>query len=152
MALDVVTATDELLGRLKTRWDADTAALTTDFGSIVPRILEEAIEKSLDPKAHPNAGSLPWARVIVRHASGIPAALGNSLKRRTGKVFVQVFVPFKDGSAYTLAQQLGDVAQKAFDSSRGLVSVTSASLQEKGFDASWYRVDCTVDFYWMQRR
>lgn len=151
MSLTIVTATDAILGRLKTQWDADTPTLNDGD---IPPLVYEATERSLE--VHPKDKDEVWARVTIRHSPNQgPAAIGKRRFRRTGTVFVQVYVPNKDGtgSGYTLAQQFGAVAQNAFDGKRcGGVSIKQCAVMEKGTDGRWYRADCNVSFWWDEIR
>jgi len=142
---DIVTATDDILAALRTIWLAESPAIVGSMTA--PVLVFEALEKDLKP--HPKDGSKAWARLTVRHASGRAAALGNRRFRRTGTVHVQIFVPFKDGSAYTVAQRLARVAQKAYEGERaGAVTFNSVATPERGVEGSWYRIDCLASFSW----
>lgn len=141
---DLIAATDAIIARLMTDWIALTPAIT---GGSPPAVVDEATEQDMKP--HPRVTSAPWARVTVRHSTGRAAALGNDLHRRTGNVFVEVRVPFSDGSAYTLCQRLAAVAQKAYEKRADAgVSFTSSALQERGREGTWYRIDVQAAFRW----
>ena len=55
-----------------------------------------------------------WGRLTVRHTGGGRASLGsNSRFRRTGTVFIQIFVPKNTGMQ--TADAIGEALAKAFD-------------------------------------
>jgi hypothetical protein len=145
-----VEATDLILGQFKTRWDADSGALN---GSVVPTIVYEATEPDLKP--HPRDSALPWARIVVRHNDAIKVTLncenGTARYRRTGLAWVQVFVPSDGAEAWTKAQRLAIVAQKAYEGQRaagGAVVFTKAAILDRPKDGPWFTFDIKVNFYW----
>lgn len=138
---DVVDATDLILGALRTRWLADTPAIT----GTAPTLVYEPTEPDVTP--HPRDTAEPWARVTVRHATGKAASLGNRRFVRTGTVWVQIFVPFTDGEAWTIAQRLAQVAQNAYEGQQvGGVLFPSVATPERGRDGSFWRHDCVATF------
>jgi hypothetical protein len=69
-------------------------------------------------------------------------------------VWVQIFVPATGGIAWTTAQALAIVAQKAYEGKRaggtlpGDVVFLDASIFDRDLDGAWARADCKVQFYW----
>lgn len=148
MASTYTTAVDSILATLKETWDTDTPALN---GSAVVALVYEDTEK--DAKPHPRETGAAWARVSVRHEGARAAAIGGRKYRRTGMVWVQVFVPHTDGLAKDKAQALAAVALKAYESARGsLVSFKDAAVIDKGPEGAWIRADCTARFWWDELR
>jgi hypothetical protein len=143
-------AEDAILAALKVKWDADTPALN----SAVPvTLVYELTEPDLKP--HPRDSNKPWARVIVRHADAGKTSLTSSDKtaryRRVGIVWVQVFAPGSYGSAFTLARQLAQVAQAAYEGKRspdGSVVFTKAAITDSQKDGAFVRRDMKASFYW----
>lgn len=143
MAIDVVSATDVILSDLKVLWDVQAAVLVTP----TPVLVFEPLEKSLLP--HPADAALPWARVVVQHVTGRAAAIGPHRWRRTGLVLVNVFVPFTDGSSFTLAQRLAKIAQEAYETPADTrVKYPRVDYKERGRDGTFYRVDVVANFWW----
>lgn len=150
MSLNITSAVDAILGRFKTQWDADTPAITTT----APTVVYESIESTLRP--HPSDTSAPWVRVTIRHATSRKATLNSQTARyrRTGFIFVQVFVPWVDGTSYDQVDLLAAVAQDAFegktagdDDGHGVV-FTNAVVKEMPKDGIFLRRDCIVEYYW----
>lgn len=156
---DRVDAIDEILAALKTVWDADTPALRAAWETAYAlaasgqpfELVYEALEK--DKRPHPDETGLPWARVCVRHVDGGHAAIGNKRFARSGHIIVQVFVPDKDASAWTVAQRLAMVAEKAYETAHGaVVSYKNIAVKEHGREGSYFRTDCKSDFWWHEVR
>lgn len=155
MALNYATAIDAILGTIKVAWDASTPAIT---GGAAPTLVYESSEPDLKP--HPKDSTLPWARVVVRHADTTKVALGMvssaARYRRPGMAWMQVFVPANSAKDWFLAQQLAMAAQTAFEGKRTAgsdgVLFTSASIHEVPREAAWFRFDVKVVFYWDQIR
>ena len=160
MALTFLTAEDAILSTINTAWQANAGAFN---GGTPPVLLFESTERSLKPP-HPRDTTKPWARAVIRHGESKKVTLNNDVGtgryRRFGIVWVQVFVPFADGSAWTIAQQLAEVARAAFegkavappgaataDGVRGVV-YTAATVQDKGEDGVFVRYDMKANFYW----
>lgn len=150
MALDIVSATDAILSQLKVYWDANTPA----YNSGQPVLLVfDTMEMDLKP--HPETTNNPWARAVVRHAGARKATLANSAGqgryRRLGLAWVQIYVPAVDGSAYTTAQRLAQVAQKAYEGKRtagGEVVFTECTILDRSPEGQWFRYDVKASFYW----
>lgn len=144
MATGYDAAVDSILSAVKTPWDLGSGAIV-DSAEPVTLIYEET---QRDGKPDPSASGLPYARVTIRHDEGYAAALGGKRYRREGTVWVQVFVPAKDGLSKTKATSLARIAQKAYEDARGVVCYKAVTVQEKGLDGSFYRVDCRAQFWW----
>lgn len=154
MALSYNEAVDTILSTLKTKWDSDTPALN---GGQAPHLVYQFIESDLKP--HPRDSGKAWARVTVRHNEGGKASLSNSdgqaRYRRIGLAWVQVFVPAKSGSSWTLASSLAGVAAAAYEGKRGIagpVVFTKVTLEDKPKEGAWVRVDVKARFYWDEIR
>lgn len=145
---DIVSATDLIIKAFTTVWAAGSPSIV---GGAAPAIVTEAIEQSLKP--HPSDGNAPWVRITVRHATGQSAALGNHKFAKTGTVFVQIFVPFKDGSAYSVAQALAKLAASAYEGERaGGVTFPAVATPERGRDGTFYRCDCIAEFVYHETK
>lgn len=150
---DFVSATDAILSTLKVYWDANAAAFN---GGIEPILVYEANEPDL--KTHPRETGTAWARAVIRHNGSYKVSLvgvtGAARYRRTGLVWVQIFVPATSGMAYTTVQRLAIVCQKAYEGKRsgptlpGDVLFTNATILDRPLDGSWVRADCKISFYW----
>lgn len=154
MALTYESAVDAILGRLKTRWDADTPALVSSADPVT--LVYEQEEQDLKP--HPRDTAVPWARAVVRHFNAAKVTLnceaGTARYRRMGLVWVQVFVPSTMGApGWTLAQKLAMTAQKAYEGQRELgVVFTDSIIIEKPKDGALFSFDIKTSFYWDQIR
>jgi len=141
---------DAVGGLIKTAWDAGAATIAG--GS--PALVFEWLNRT--GRGGERADTESWARVTVRHDEGRGASLGGRSSkrfRRGGYVWVQVFVPFTDGSRPPKAIELARLVLGAIQDKRsgGLV-LSQAKLEEKGQDKSWYRVDVMSRFTWFERR
>lgn len=144
----IVDATDAIIARFMEQWTADAG---TVVGGSAPVVVNEATEADLKP--HPRDTGDPWARITVRHATGNARALGSKLFGKTGTVFVNVFVPFTSGDAYTTAQRLAEVAKNAYEGKRtGGVTFPSVATPERGREGSWWRADCIASFSYLERK
>lgn len=152
MATTLDTAVDAILSTFKVRWDTDTPAIT---GGDVPLVCYEATEEDL--KTHPKDSTLPWARLVIRHANGpgkvtLNNAAGCARYRRTGIVWVQVFTPSGSPPNWLLCQKLARVAQDAYEGKRAAegnsVVFTKATIIDKPKENAWFRYDVKVEFYW----
>jgi hypothetical protein len=150
MALRYDDACDAILSLAKVAWDAEAPALN---GMVLPVLVYENIEKDLKP--HPRDTSKPWARLVIRHVPGgsRAAALGQHRFRRTGIIWCQVFVPYDDGLSIQKATALARIVQKAYEVCRGSeVSFKDVTVAERGPEGTFYRVDCTANFWWDEIR
>lgn len=152
MATTFVDATDAILSKAKVGWDANSPALN---GGTVPVLVYEALEPDLKP--HPRDSTKPWARAVVRHNEGAgKVTLNNAEKvaryRRTGLLWVQVFVPAGGADQWTLGQKLAQVALDAVEGKRAGSSVVflKCSIQDRPRDGNWLTFDVKAGFYWDQ--
>lgn len=137
MTATLLQARDEILGALKTAWDADP-------GSTGLPVLYSDTEEDV-----PATGA--WARVTVQHNEGFQATLSNAVGarrfRRLGTVTVQVFTPHNEGG--TLSDTLATVAKNAFEgvtTSPGRVIFRNVRVNEVGQDKEWFQVNVLADF------
>lgn len=134
---------------IKAAWDAQAAGIAG--GS--PKLVYEWLDRSGKPPANDDES---WARLTIRHDAGSGASIGGKLSKRFvrgGFVWVQVFVPWVDGTKPPKSIALGRVVLNAIQDRRsGEVTMTQAKLEEKGQDRAWYRVDVTARFSWFERR
>ncbi len=149
---DIISAIDSILGTLKVAWDANAA--TFNAGT-EPVLVFEATEPDLKP--HPRDTAKAWARAVVRHMDSSKVTLvgaSGARYRRTGIVWVQVFVPATDAAQWTVAQELAAVAQMAYEGNRagpslpGSVVFTKATILDRPKDGAYFRCDCKVSFTW----
>lgn len=151
MAVDIEGATDELLGALKTAWDANARSTAVDGVTVfTPLLVYEPDEADLKP--HPSDSDRAWARVVIRHGSTLKRAIGMSGPSRygrTGILFFQAFSPNRSGAAWAEARALATIAQRAYEGKPSPnVQFLRASVFERGAEASWYRADMQMNFRW----
>lgn len=144
MAATLELVTDEILTKFKTYWDAN--APTAVGGSYSPKMLTEA-DRSEDP-----AEGRAWCRIVIRHSSVGHGTLGGVGKRRItryGLIYVQIFVPFLEGSGFTIVQRLAQVARDAYEGDRTPnVCFAACRLNEQGREGPWIQMNLTADFNW----
>ncbi len=148
MATDIIGATDAVLGAIAAYWTANAGVIV---GGSPPTLLFEANERDLKP--HPADSVDPWARAVVRHGTSPPAPIRGQFPKlfwRTGIAFIQIFVPNKDATSYTVAQGLANVARRAYEGKRmGMgdsVVFERVDIREQGIDGAWYRADVIGHF------
>lgn len=146
-------AENQILDKLKVAWDANTPAISTT----APVLVYEFLEPSLKP--HPRDTGKPWARVAIRHLhaskAGLTGSDGLARYKRGGMIWMQVFVPAKWASAWTMASELAQVGQNAYEGKRttaGRVVFTSAVIMDKPQDGAWVRKDMQAYFYWFESK
>lgn len=155
-SLTHATAIDAILGALTTSWNA----VTPTYNNGVPAtLLFESTARSLKP---PVASPLLYGRAVIRHSTSKKVTLNNAAGtgryRHVGILWVQIFVPFTDGSAWTVGQNIGDTIRQPFEGTtvgpatspatiNGVV-FTSATLQDHSEDGTFVRLDLKVEFYW----
>lgn len=132
-----VQARDEMLGVLKTAWDAGGASAGLP-------VLYWDTEGSI-----PTSGA--WARATIRHATGGQATLSSSVGtrrfRHTGTVTVQIFTPHNEGG--TLSDDLTDIVENAFEgttTSPGRVIFFNVRTNEIGQHGQWFQTNVLADF------
>lgn len=147
MSLTYEQARDEILGRFRTQWNADTPAVTDDYS--VPEVQWQGVRQSA-----PEDTASPWARVTVRHTDGDQATLGSSGSRlfsRDALVTVQIFVPVGEGLA--LADQLAKIAVDAFEGKKaGEVWFRRVRVNEVGPDGPWFQVNVVAEATYDERK
>lgn len=149
MATTQALATDEILLKLKTAWDADAG---TAVGGSTPALVYEATEKDMKP--HPSTLDAPWGRVVIRHGGGRQLTMGGIGRRRfmrNGTIWVQCFYPWKEGADLTPAEALAVVARNAYEGERSRnLTFKGVAAQERGRDGLFYRWDVLVKFEWYE--
>lgn len=152
MATTLQVAVDEIYGRLKTVWDAQTPAIV---GTVLPALLlyedTEWNGRPDDPTAD------PWARVSIRHASGQQATLADSTSKRLfrnyGAVTVQCFAPMRDNRGAPVARQLAEVVKAAFEGARTTnVWFQSVWFNEIGREGLFFQLNVVANFEWDEAR
>lgn len=148
---DMVAAENAMLLRLKTAWDADATAIA---GSL-PEIVYALTHRDLMPEQRDTANA--WTRITIRHGDSRKVTLANDVGaaryRRTGVLFVQIFVPFVDASSYTVCQRLAMLAQSAYEGERDTDLVyKTASIQDRAPDGGFVRRDVVVTWYYDEIR
>jgi hypothetical protein len=153
MAGNLITATDDVFGVIKTAWDAGALAAVGGVAPTpVPVLVYEPLE--LDCKPHPRDSALPWGRVSIKHTGGRDAAIGRSggLKRfrRVGFALVECFVPYKTGADWTASRRLAMLAQAAYQGKGTVNGVTfsGVTLTENGKSGSFYLCTVLANFRW----
>lgn len=135
-------ARDAILDRFKAAWDANSAA---HADGVVPPV--EWPDEPVDPPL--SQGSVPWARVLVKHNVSGQTSLGEENGRRftrRGIVIVQVFTPAGKRGLLT-GDRLGKVALDAFEGEEsGDVWFRDAVQREIGVDGAWYQTNVTAEF------
>jgi hypothetical protein len=133
------TAWGEINGQLNTEWLADVLTAT------VPLLWDNVIG---DPPSTKDADGnpQPWARAVVRHATGENAAIGGRLFMHAGQVFVQIFTPA--GVKPKLPYQLAEVAKRAFEGRATASGVwfRDVRVNEVGQSGDWFQVNVIADF------
>jgi hypothetical protein len=137
-------ARDTILSLLKTKWDLNTPAIT----GAVPEVEYQNVDPGKTPLSK---GNKPWARAMVRHATGRQRSMGNAgnrLFQRNGVVTLQIFVPAgKQG--LVVADRLGRIVVDAFEgeeTSAGNVWFRNTTYREVGVDGAWFQVNVTSEF------
>ena len=141
MATTYRGAKDEMLGALKSRWDADTPAV---YGGSIPTIFWDGV-----PPAKPDP-TASWAFPTIRHAAGSQVSLSDpsGLRRfeKNGIITVSVFSPIVKG--FPLGETLAEIAKKAFEgrSTPGGVWFKNVRIVEVGPDGPWYQWNVLAEF------
>jgi len=136
-------ARDEILGRFKTQWDADTPAVN---GTVIPTIFYEGIN-TLGDQPHDAA----WAQIFIRHNDAFQRTLGPAGSRRftkLGIVTVQIFVPLETGVGLTLMEALAKIAEDAFEGKTTINNIWFRNVRiiEVGVEGPWYQANVLADF------
>lgn len=144
-------ARDLVLDKFKAAWDAPAVKFIMQsggYGDVTPEVEYQNIKLGGNPLS---SGNKPWARAVVRHATGEQRSLGahgNRIFTRRGVVTIQIFVPTaKQG--LVLADQLGKVAADAFEgeeTSTGNVWFRNTTYREVGVEGNWFQVNALAEF------
>jgi hypothetical protein len=131
---------DSILRTFKSQWDATG----------IP-VVYELTESDLKP--HPRDTGSAWVRVVVRHNDAVqkslPGPKGKTKYWRYGLVWIQLFVPAVSGASWTAAQDLAEVAQKAYEGKFDPnITYLKAAIEDKPRDNGWVRKDIKVFFHW----
>ena len=139
-------ATDYILAKFKTAWDANAGAFN---GGTVPDVEWPRVAIDEDDKGHLSKGNKPWARIRVQHNAGEQRSMGEKPNRRFTKygiVTVQVFTPAGKRGSVT-GYRLGNVALDAFEGEEsGDVWFRNAVLREVGVDGHWDQMNVYAEF------
>lgn len=144
MSLPTFTeARDEILGLLKTAWDAGTPALNS--GQVVRMEWPGVVQPTAPP------ADAPYARPAIRHGRGAQRTLGTVGNRRftrIGLVTVQVFAPISRGGGLSLAESLGIIARDAFEGvgTASGIWFRNVRIQEIGADDIWQQFNVIAEF------
>ena len=124
-------AVDEMLTLVKTTWDAHSGGAPLYYDN-----------QDADRPDNPAT----FGRASVRHFSGGQISLGQqSLKRRSGALFVQVFVP--QGSGQYEIRNLSDQLMFALEEANtSLVRLRNVQINELGSDGTYFQVNVVADF------
>lgn len=139
-------AVDEMLGRFKAQWDADTPAIT---GTVPPVYYPDTEDGTQEQTTN------AFARVTVQHDDGGQRSLGGIGARifeNEGLITVQVFVPLAGRGGYSIAQALAEVAKAAFEGkSTPAVWFRNVRFNEIGPEGPFYQINVNADFVWHQQ-
>lgn len=144
-------ARDYILDKFKAAWDAPAVKSLMQsggYGNVTPEVEYQNVKQDKNPLS---SGNKPWARAVVRHATGEQRSMGspgNRIFTRRGVVTIQIFVPVgKQG--LVLADRLGKVAADAFEgeeTSTGNVWFRNTTYREVGVDGNWFQVNALAEF------
>lgn len=150
MADSYQTAINAILSTFTVAWNANTPAVTL---GAAPVIVYEDIERDLKP--HPSDSTVPWTRIIVRHSDSnkvtLASATGMARYRRVGIAWVQVYVPFVDGTSAPICRALASVARLAFEGKRALsgeLVYDKTAVIDRAAENAFLRRDVKVEFHW----
>jgi len=143
----------EMYDLLRVAWAADVTSQD------IPILWDG--KKGAVPTAGAGAVNAPnWARVSLKHnpdptggtqASAGADADGTTVYDREGHVFVQIFVT--DGKGLRLSDDLGTIAQKAFQgktTSPGGVWFRHVRIVEVGESGDWYQTNVIAEFVYQE--
>ena len=124
-------AVDEMLSLVKTTWEANTDGAPLYYDN-------QDAERPRVPAT--------FGRAVVRHFDGGQISLGDqSLKRRYGALFVQIFVP--QGSGQVEIRELSDQMMFALEDARpSNVRLTDVQINELGADGTYFQVNVVANF------
>lgn len=125
-------ATTELVGLVKTTWEANAAGAPLYYDN--------------EDSERPDTLAV-FGRVAVRHEAGTRNTLGpNGIFRRFGTLYVQLFI--KQGSGVTELRTLSDAIAHALEdvpASFG-VFVRDVNVQELGSDGVYWQINVAAEF------
>lgn len=141
-------ARDQIFALFKTAWDANTAALTP--GAYVPEVRWQGKEVGTKPPSDKH-----WARISTQSVLETQATLsdcveepGKSRYESSGLVFVQVFSPKSQATAYEVGQQLAIVARNAFRGKKTSGQVWFRNVRINNLDPEnlFYRFNVVAEY------
>lgn len=126
-----MSAVDEMLTLVKTAWDAHSGGAPLYYDNM--------------DTDRPDVPST-FGRAIVRHFTGRQISLGDqSLKRRSGALFVQIFMP--QGTGQYEIRNLSDQIMFALEeSNNSIVRLRNVQINELGSDGTYFQVNVVADF------
>ncbi len=141
---DITTATDEMLGVVRTAWEAQAATIINGpapmFYTMKDRIA--------DPKPPvPRA----WGRTTILHSEADGYAHAQKY-RNEGTLYVNVFVQTSDQAGRD-CQKLAQMVKAALraHASSGEVTFTRVRIQEAPLEGDWTRINVLSAFYYFER-
>lgn len=131
MASTQIEAQDALLTLIKSTWDSNAGGAPLYYDN-----------QDVD---RPDSPTL-FGRAIVRHVRGTRTTVGNTMFRRFGTVYVQIFVPQGTGTAEI--RQLSDVIAHTIEEAPASlgVRIQDVSVIELGSDGVYFQVNVSADF------
>lgn len=124
---------DDILTVFKTAWD--TTGFTAQYENL---------------KFRKPTDETPWARVVIRHATGQQDSLSGggsgTLFNRTGVMIASIFVPAGEG--LQRAMQLAKIVANAYEGTTTPRQVWFRNVRtnEVGPSDGWFQVNVLVDF------
>jgi hypothetical protein len=141
-------AIDLIYGRFRTAWNAQATAIA----GYLPEVKYEGVEDDKNASQ-----SKIWSRVSTRGVIGRQATLGTPQVGKheyetVGLVTVQIFLPKKDATAITKGRRLAQVAQNAYRSiaAGDEVWFRDATIKEQPPETSWYQINVTAEYNFME--
>ncbi len=126
-----MSAVDEMLTLVKTTWDAQTAGAPLYYDN-------------MDAERPDNPST--FGRAIVRHFDGRQISLGDqSLKRRFGSLFVQIFMP-QGGGQYEIRNLSDQMMFALEDANLSVTRLKNVQINELGTDGTYFQVNVVADF------
>lgn len=137
------SAKDEIFALFKTKWDADTPALT---GAGVIRVEWPGVDNGGPPP--PNS---PYAAIFMRINNSRQVTFGPQGQRRYtrfGLITVQCFAPISEGNASTFAENAAIIARDAFEGigTDSGIWFRNVKTQEIGATKTWYQFNMVAEF------
>ena len=128
-------ARDELSLFATTAWTTAVAAITP-----APPLFYDNLNE--DPPADGGV----WGRLSIQHTGGTLSSLGSGRFRRTGILFVQIFVSIGDGTL--IADQIADSLVTAFENAGAIENIwfRDITMREVGTDGTFHQVNVEAQF------